>query len=148
MVNIKRALGFGVLLWVFIFVIWSVIMFVPVLKGRLAVQYVIELAVMIPLVLLLAKWYFKQDPPSVKKGLLLGILSLFVMAVLDLTITLPLFVGPQAGGYTAGLKQFYGSWQMWVSFAWFLILCVFAGWEFDRTFTKNSATKSAEKKLE
>lgn len=82
----------------------------------------------IPVVFLLAKWYFKADPPTVKKGFLLGIVGLVISVALDAVITVPLFVK----SYSA----FYGSWQLWVGLVEVVILSVLAGGEFDKTFTK------------
>ncbi|MBI4993261.1 MAG: hypothetical protein HZC26_03980 [Candidatus Magasanikbacteria bacterium] len=87
----------------------------------------------IPVVLLLAKWYFKADPPTAKKGFLLGLIGLVVSMTLDAVITVPLFVKSYAA--------FYGSWQLWVGLVEILILCVLAGWEFDKTFTKQDLTE-------
>lgn len=128
-----RMLGFGAMLWIAAFVVISVVMFTPWFKEStlrvMATWWVLE----VPAVLLLSKWYFKADPPTVKKGFLLGIAGLFVSMVLDAIITVPLFVK----SYSA----FYGSWQLWVGLAEILVLCVLAGWEFDKTFTKTENTK-------
>jgi hypothetical protein len=141
--NIKRAIGFSILLWVFTFVIWSIIIFIPALVDKMMLQYFIYWVLLVPVVLFLAKWYYKQDPPSVKKALQLGTFALVVMFVLDAIITIPLFIAPQQEvGYWAGLEFFYVQWQMWVSFVWFMALMLFAGWEFDRTFTKAAAPES------
>ena len=143
--NIKRALGFSFLAWIFIFVIWSLLIFIPVIKDLMMLQYVIYWILLIPLVLLLAKWYFREDPPTLKTGLLLGVFALVVMFLLDLIITIPLFIMPQHNGeFMTALSAFYSQWEMWVGFAWFLALLAYAGWEFDQTFTKGGEVKSVE----
>ena len=126
--NIKRAILFGVLLWVFVFVIISIIMFIPALAGRRLTQSIIFWVVNIPLVLLLAKWYFKTVVPTVKNGLILGVLSLIVTTVLDLIITVPLFVKSYAA--------FYGDWTLYVGYAEIIIICMIAGGEFDAVATE------------
>ena len=136
--NFKRTLLFGVLMWVFIFIIISILMFLPFLQGKEMTQNVVYWVLLIPLTLLLAKWYFKMDPPTLKKGFLLGVAGLVVGTILDLAITVPLFVGPQQGGYVAGLNVFYTAWEMYVGFAILLASTTFAGFEFDGTFTKQS----------
>ena len=125
-----RMLGFGAMLWIAAFVVISIVMFTPWFKESqlriMAAWWIVE----IPVVLLLSKWYFKADPPTVKKGFLLGIVGLAVSMALDAIITVPLFVKSYA--------VFYGSWQLWVGLVEILALCVLAGWEFDKTFTKQS----------
>ncbi|MBU0596971.1 hypothetical protein KJ641_00680 [Patescibacteria group bacterium] len=144
--NIKRSLGFSVLLWVFIFVIWSIIIFVPGLKDKMMYQYIVYWVLMIPLVIVLTKWYYKQESISIKKALKLGVFALIVGAILDMIITIPLYIVPQiAGTYMEGLQHFYSQWEMWVGFAWLLILMAYSAWEFDRTYTKRESTKVEEK---
>ncbi len=133
--NIKRALGFGVMMWILIFVAVSIIMFLPFLEGREVLPYLIYWVVLVPMVLFSAKWYFRVDPPTLKKGFFLGVIGVLVGTVLDLIITIPLFIA-QDISYAEGLKEFYGIWPFWVSLAWFILLCAYAGWEFDGTFSK------------
>lgn len=126
--NIKRAIGFGAMLWILIFVVWSVLMFAPWFKDGEMRIYVTHWILLVPMVLLLAKWYFKATPPSLKKGLFLGLIGLATGTVLDMIITIPLFVKSYA--------LYYGDWKQWVSFALSVLLCVIAGWEFDATYSK------------
>jgi hypothetical protein len=144
--NIKRALAFSLMLWAFIFVAWSIVMFIPALKDKLTAQHIVNWVLLIPMALLLAKWYFKKDSPSVKKGLYLGFFSLVIGAILDLAITISLFIGPQQGGYMAGLTYYYTRWELWVGFVWFLVLMIFAGFEYDCTFTKDVVGEVVEGK--
>lgn len=127
--KIKRALGFGLILWIAAFMIISIFMFLPWFKeSQMRVQiawWVLE----IPVVLLAAKWYFKVDPPTIKKGFLLGVIGLVSGAVLDMIITVPLFA-------KTSYAEFFGDWKMWVGYAIVLLLTIFAGFEFDKTFTK------------
>lgn len=131
--KLQRSIMFGAALWIAAFVVISIVMFVPWFKEStlrvMAIWWILE----IPVVLLLAKWYFKADPPTVKKGVLLGIVGFVVSMVLDAIITVPLFVKSYAA--------FYGSWQLWVGLVEILVLCVLAGWEFDKTFTKQDLTE-------
>ncbi len=131
--NKKRALLFGIMAWVFTFVIISILIFTPWVKeSDLRVQ-VIWWILEIPLVLLLAKWYFREDPPTTKKGFFLGLIGLLTGVVLDLIITIPLFISQQSDKPFA---DFYGDWKMWVGFGIFVLLTTYAGYEFDATYTK------------
>ncbi len=126
--KLSRAIGFGVLLWVFIFVIISIVMFTPGLQDRDLYQFLILWIVMIPLVLFLAKWYFRVDPPHWKKGLALGVVGVLTGTVLDVGITVPLFVKSYA--------VFYSNIFMYIGIVWGIVLTTYAGYEFDKTFTK------------
>jgi|SRR3989339_513701 len=126
--NIKRAIGFGAMLWILIFVVWSILMFAPWFKDGEMRIYVTHWILLVPMILLLAKWYFKATPPSLKKGLFLGLIGLATGTVLDMIITVPLFVKSYA--------VYYGDWRQWVGFVLSVLLCVIAGWEFDATYSK------------
>ncbi|MFH1292046.1 MAG: hypothetical protein ABIH87_02520 [bacterium] len=121
--NIKRALGFGVLLWIFIFVLWSIMIFLPYLNDHETIQYFIWWAVEIPLVLIMAKWYFKQKRPSLKQGFFLGLIVITIGVILDVTITVPLFV--------KSYSKFYGDWRLLLGIVEMLALTTLSGWEFD-----------------
>lgn len=133
MFNPKRAVGFGVMLWILIFVLISILMFTPWFKdSEMRIQiawWVLE----IPMVLLLAKWYFRVVEPTIKKGFLLGLTALVVGNILDLIITIPLFVSQQS---EQPYLEYYADWKMWFGFVLLLALTTFAGFEFDGTFTK------------
>ncbi len=136
--NIKRALGFGALMWIFIFVLWSIIIFIPALQDKETTQFVVYWVLLIPVVLLTAKWYFKADPPTLKKGILLGIIALVVGSILDAIITVPLFIEGNYG-------EFFLNKLMYIGYAWFLILTAYAGYEFDGTFTKPKVEQEDKK---
>ena len=95
------------------------------------IYWVIE----IPLVLAWAKWYFRSDPPSLKKGIRLGVIALLVGTLLDMIITIPLFLMGEAN-FGAAAADFYGDWALYVGFAILLLTSAYAGFEYDHTFTK------------
>ena len=126
--NYKRALGFGILLWVFVFVIISILIFMPFFKDSSMRVNIAWWVIQIPLVLLMAKWYFKQKQPSLKEGFYLGLIALVIGAILDAVITVPLFIKSYSG--------FFGNWEMYVGYAELLLLTTLAGWEFDGPVAK------------
>ena len=87
----------------------------------------------IPAILLLAKWYFKMDSPTIKKGFLLGVIGLVAGTMLDAVITVPFFVKSYA--------VFYTNWLMYIGFVWGIILTTYAGYEFDATYSKPNLTE-------
>ncbi|MBT3539395.1 hypothetical protein HOF40_04190 [Candidatus Parcubacteria bacterium] len=128
--KIKRAIAFGVMLWVGIFAIISILMFTPSLQDKDFYQFLILWILLIPLVLLLAKWYFREDSPTTKKGFLLGIIGVLVGTVLDIAITVPLFV--------KSYSVFYSNVFMYIGIAEGILLATYAGFEFDATYTMES----------
>lgn len=122
--NVKRGILFGLLLWIFIFIVISILIFLPWVKDSTVRINIIWYILEIPIVLLLTKWYFKQRRPNFKEGFLLGVLALVVGTILDLVITVPLFM---KGDYA----QFYGDWMLYIGYVELLILTTVSGWEFD-----------------
>ncbi len=131
--NCKRQIKFGVMLWILVFVIYSIILFLPFLQGQELLQSVIFWVINIPVVLFLSKWFFKEVKPTWKRGLQLGICAIIIGTVLDLLIT-QLFI---PGTYQDFLKEFYGNWMLYVGFLEVIVITTLAGAEFDGTFSKN-----------
>jgi len=131
--NLKRLIIFSVSVWLLVFFIFSILMFTPWFKdSQLRIQatwWILE----IPIILLLSKWYFKMDAPTIKKGFLLGISALIIGGILDLIITVPFFV--------KSISVFYSNWLMYIGMIWMIVLTTYAGYEFDSTFTKPDLTK-------
>lgn len=103
----KGATLWGVILWVFIFVEISVLMFMPGLEGKEGWQSVIHLIILPLLVLFCSYMYFKRGKASLQDGFLLGVFFLIVGTVLDLAITIPLFVKS---------FSFYMQWDLWLGY--------------------------------
>ncbi|HAT03913.1 MAG TPA: hypothetical protein DCS29_04035 [Candidatus Magasanikbacteria bacterium] len=134
--NLKRAFGYGAMLWVIIFVVISILIFLPWFKDsefRVDIAwYILE----IPIVLIWAKMYFKADPPTTKKGLMLGLVALVAGTILDMIITVPLFVKSYA--------MYFGDWMLYIGYVELLVLTTYAGYEFDGTYTKESKKSKEE----
>lgn len=126
--NIKRAVLFGTMVWVAALVVISILMFTPWFADSQTRIQVIWWIVEIPVVLLLAKWYFKTVEPTIKNGAKLGLVGLLIGVVLDVLITVPIFVK----SYT----EFYSNELMYVGFVIGWLVCIYAGYEFDATYTK------------
>lgn len=140
--NLKRALVFGVMVWIAAFLIIAVLMFTPwFTDSQLRVQatwWILE----VPIILLLAKWYFKTVEPTAKNGARLGLIGLLTGVLLDVVITVPVFV--------KSYSTFFGNELMYVGFIIGWLLCIYAGYEFDATYTKpiNIATTTVKEKEE
>ncbi|MGD9275917.1 MAG: DUF5367 family protein [Candidatus Pacearchaeota archaeon] len=93
--NLKRGILFGSLLWVLIFVWWSVLIFIPGLNETL--QYVIHYCLLIVAASFIANLYYRKKDKV--NGFLLGLVFLGAGLILDTIITVPLFTMPQGVGY-------------------------------------------------
>ena len=125
--NIKRAVGYSILLWAIIFAVISILMFLPWLKDSRSGVQMAWWFLAIPITLFWAKFYFKADPPTAKKGFYLGLIGLIVSTILDAVITVPLFI--------KSYSLYFGDLMLYAGYVELLVLCVIAGGEFDATFT-------------
>lgn len=121
MINWKSATLWGILLWALIFAVFSVIMFAPPLQGKAALQKALELAFLLPLVLFSGLMYFKGAGArkSAKNGFIVGIYFLIISAILDMTITIPIFV--------KSYRAFYSEWSIWAGFLETVIVMMLLG---------------------
>lgn len=128
--NYTRALLFGIFLWIFVFIVLSLLMFAPGIKDQTFFQYLILWILFIPFVLFIAKWYFYMDEPTTSKGFLLGVTALTVGVILDSVITIPFFV--------KSYDVFFANSYMYIGMLEVLLLTTYAGYEFDATYTKDT----------
>lgn len=136
--NYKRAILFGVMLWAFIFVIFSVVMFMPWFSTRPLAQHATLWILFIPLVLALVKWYSFGKKITAVEGLKLGLVFLVVGTILDMIITIPLFV--------KSFGKYYSDWKIYVGYAEVLALCAYAGFEFDNPVNKPASNGILDKR--
>jgi len=125
----KRAIPFAGLYWLIAFVVISILMFFPWIKGNELRVQAVWWVLQIPITLMWAKAYFKADPPTIKKGVALAVTTLLIGAALDAAITVPFFVHSYA--------EFFGDAKLYVGYAIFTVLVVYAGWEYDKTYTSS-----------
>jgi hypothetical protein len=133
--NIKRAIGFGVITWVLIFVVYSILLFTPQLADREIVRQIVFWVILIPIVLGSAKWYFRSGELSWYRGLSLGVIGLIVGTLLDISITIPFFSSNTVPEGVSAFRLFYSNQFLYIGYIWYILLAVYAGFEFDATFT-------------
>lgn len=114
--KILRAILAGAITWVLIFILWTIMIFVPVLKDMEILQYLIHYAVLIPIVILGASYYYKSMDKV--NGFILGLTMLIVGMILDAIITVPFFTKPQGTGYA----EFFINPLIWVGFVEFVVI--------------------------
>ena len=93
-----RAIFIGALLWLLIFIWWSILIFAPIIKEMLTLQYIIHYILLIITTSLVTGLYYKSNDKI--NGFLLGLVFFVVGIILDAIITVPLFTIPQGTGYT------------------------------------------------
>lgn len=108
-----RAILLGILLWVLIFVEISIVQIGLEIEGLMG-QIIHYILLILFVVLCAAIYYRSRDEMN---GFVFGIFLLLVGNILDLIITIPLFI---EGGYAG----FYSDLYMWIGFA---IVIVVAG---------------------
>jgi hypothetical protein len=108
--KIRRALWVGILLWILIFVEWSILIFLPVIKDSLTSQWAIHYVMIVVWALLGAHLYYKSKDKT--SGFAVGAIFLLVGVILDMIITMPLFIIPQGRTYL----DFFLDWQMWIGY--------------------------------
>lgn len=104
--KVLRAILLGMLMWVLIFVEISIVQGGFEVTGLMGM--IIHYLLLIPITILCALLYYKGRDRI--NGFLLGLVFLIVGAVLDMAITIPLFVGRDYAG-------FYINAYMWIGFA-------------------------------
>jgi hypothetical protein len=114
-----RAILSGAITWILIFVLWTAMIFIPVLKDSEILQYVIHYVVLIPIVILGSSYYYKSNDKT--NGAILGLVMLATGLILDAIITVPFFTKPQGTGYA----EFFINPLIWVGFVEFVIITYF-----------------------
>ncbi|EKD67766.1 MAG: hypothetical protein ACD_48C00229G0002 [uncultured bacterium] len=101
-------------------------------------SYIVLWVFMIPAVLFFAKWYFHPISPTAKAGFFLGVTTLMCGFFLDSVIVI-LF------GNDIALSSFYalvyGDWKFFIFAIEILLLTMYAGYEFDTTYTAIASQK-------
>jgi len=84
--------------------------FMPILKDSVPLQYIIHSIVLIAWGLIGAHLYYKSKDKI--NGFVLGFVFLIVGIILDMIITMPLFIIPQGRSYA----DFFLDWKMWIGY--------------------------------
>lgn len=98
-------------------------MFAPSLEGNQQIQTGIELAVLPVLVLFSAYMFFKGEKAGAQNGFILGIYFIIIGTILDLLITIPLFVKTY---------DFFKSWSLWAGYLETLVFASIAGYYMEK----------------
>lgn len=141
-VNVLRAFAFAVILYIATFILFAAVLFAcGVTIGTAPDQipvfvHVIYLALTIPLILMLAKWYFRKFQPSFSRGVFLGVYTLVVFYVFDIGM---LFLGLSLDEVVSLLYEMIRDWKFYALTVVVLGTTAYAGFEYDRTYTFGDA---------
>jgi len=95
--KIIRAIVSGIIIWVLIFAVFTVMSFIPVIKDSELQQNMLLWIILIPITLLGVKFYYKKGFKT--NGLLIGVIIVVTSLILDALITLPYVIIPNNGNY-------------------------------------------------
>lgn len=130
---LKRAIQFAVIYWVIIFVVVSVLLFVPRLSADELWLHLVFWLLLVPITLGLARWYFREVDPTPMNGVKLWSVAMIIGFFLDNIITVPLFISQQyEGNPILAFQAYYANIYLYTGFIWSLLLLMYAGYEFDR----------------
>ncbi|HBB37659.1 MAG: hypothetical protein UV82_C0008G0035 [Candidatus Magasanikbacteria bacterium GW2011_GWD2_43_18] len=135
--NFPRALTFAVVLYV----IGALLLFATGYRLDTVpsfLSYIVLWVLMIPAVLVFAKWYFHSTVPTAKTGLFLGIVTLALGFILDSIIVLLFASDITLSSFYALV---YGDWKCILLALEILLLTTYAGYEFDTTYTDIASQK-------
>ncbi len=106
--NKIRAILAGALVWVFVYMTFMVLAYVPIIKDSMNQQSLIMSILIIPFALLGASIYYKNGNKD--NGFIIGIIMVVTALTLDALITVPLVFMPNGGSY----QSFYAYPLLWL----------------------------------
>jgi len=121
--NKIRAILAGALVWVFVFISFMVLAYVPIIKDSMNQQSLIMSILIIPFALLGASTYYKNGYKD--NGFIIGIIMVVTALTLDALITVPLVFMPNGGSY----QSFYTYPLLWLLVA-VNLATVYVYWKF------------------
>ena len=95
--KIIRAIISGIIIWALIFLVFTVLSFVPLVKDSELQQNMLLWIILIPITILGVKFYYKKGFKT--NGLLIGAIIVVTGLILDALITLPYVIIPNNGNY-------------------------------------------------
>jgi len=95
--KIIRAIASGIIIWVSIFAVFTVMSFIPVVKDSELQQNMLLWIVLIPITFFGVKFYYKNGFKT--NGLLISMIIVITSLILDALITLPYVIIPNEGNH-------------------------------------------------
>lgn len=95
--KLGRTLAAGTMVWVLIFITFTIMSFIPIVKDSELQQNLILYVLLIPVVILGTKFYYKKGAAT--HGLLLGVVMSVIGLIFDALISVPYVIIPHGGSY-------------------------------------------------
>ncbi len=114
-----RAILAGIIVWIFIFITFSIMSSIPIIKDSEIQQNLIIYILLFPYVLFGIRFYYKKEQQT--NGFIIGLIMAFTSIILDALITVPLVIIPHGGSYAS----FFSSPFLGVTFILFLGIVFF-----------------------
>ncbi|MFA5210928.1 MAG: hypothetical protein WC414_00300 [Patescibacteria group bacterium] len=127
--NFKKIIIFSLTLWLSITVIFYLLSFLPFLNKDIYFFTSVWILILIKM-FFLCKWYFRNEEASTKNGIILGLSSSVIIFVLGYYISLPVLQK------ITEISFYQNKFYLLVIILEIFLFCFYAGFEFDRTFTK------------
>ena len=117
--KIIRAILSGTIIWVFIFISFTIMSFIPVIKNSELQQNLILYVILIPIVIFGSKFYYKKEQNT--NGFIIGFIMAVTGLLLDTLITVPYVIIPHNGTYTS----FFINPLLWITIIEFILISYF-----------------------
>jgi len=121
--KVARTITSGAMIWLLIFITFTIMSFIPVVKNSEIQQNLILYVVLIPIVIFGAKFYYKSGDKT--NGFIIGGIMAVIGLILDALITVPFVIMPHNGSYVS----FFINPLLWITTIEF-ILIVFLFWKY------------------
>lgn len=117
--KVARTITSGAMIWVLIFITFTIMSFIPVVKNSEIQQNLILYILLIPIVIFGAKFYYKKGDKT--NGLIIGGTMAVIGLLLDALITVPFVIIPHSGSYVS----FFINPLLWITTIEFILITYF-----------------------
>jgi hypothetical protein len=121
-------------------VIFALVHSIPGLDVESFLSYVFQWILIIFVIFLLAKWYFRKALPTTKSGLYLGLITIGVGILVDVLFIIGILL---QGGPLDTFIMMYSDWKFYATVALVLATCTYTGYEFDTTYIEIHKKKTS-----
>ena len=111
-----RAVVSGLIIWTLIFIVFTVMSFIPVIKDSEIQQNMLLWVCLIPITILGVQFYYKKEKKT--NGIFIGLIIVAMSLILDASITVPYVIIPKGGSY----YEFFTSPLLWITGAEIIIV--------------------------
>ena len=117
--KVVRVIVSGVLIWALIFIAFTLMSFIPLIKESELQQNLILYILLVPIVFLGATFYYKKG--SKTNGFFVGVVMTIIGLIIDTFITVPFVIIPQHGTYSS----FFINPLLWITSIEFILIVYF-----------------------